>query len=133
MKHILLASLLLLPLATIYANLTEIQSPEQFSQLLQANDIVIAEFYAPWCHACQQMARPLERVASTSPLLFTHINIEGPGLKSTLFAQYNVHSMPTLIVFKNGQQYKVSRGIKTESQLRRMVDELLTLRAESAE
>ena len=124
MKHLYTALFLLIG-CTVHATLIEIQAPEQFDQIIQSNPLVIADFYASWCQPCQQMARPFSTVANESGLPFIKINIDGPGLKRTLFANYNVHSMPTLIIFRNGQPTDVIKGTKTLTQLRRLVDRVI--------
>jgi len=64
---------------------------------------VVVDFWAPWCGPCLQMAPAFEEASLAMPLQaqFVKVNTEE---QQTLGSQYNIQSIPTLIVFKNGKE-----------------------------
>ncbi|WP_448573467.1 thioredoxin [Trichothermofontia sp.] len=77
---------------------------------------LLIDFYAPWCGPCQLMAPILERVSNQmrQRLKIVKINTDTyPQLAS----QYQVHALPTLVLFKQGQMVNRVEGALTAEQL----------------
>jgi len=75
---------------------------------------VIVDFWAPWCGPCRMMAPNFEQASKMlSPKAqFVKVNTEEAPQVS---AMYGIRSIPTLIVFKNGQEVeRVSGALPTE-------------------
>jgi thioredoxin 1 len=69
-------------------------------QVLGAQVPVLVDFYADWCGPCKQLAPTLDRIASgTAGAKVVKVNIDD---SPELAAKYQVHSLPTVMVFKNG-------------------------------
>ncbi len=64
---------------------------------------VVADFWAPWCGPCLQMAPTFEEAALTMPLQAQFVKVNTDE-QQALGAQYGIQSIPTLIVFKNGKE-----------------------------
>ena len=77
------------------------------------NKLVLVDFWATWCAPCRMMAPVLNDVASelTGNSLVGKINIEQ---HQTLAQKFNVRSIPTLILFKNGTEINRFVGIKSK-------------------
>lgn len=79
-----------------YLDLTK----EIFDDTLDNNEIVIIDFWAPWCGPCIQFAPIFEKVAENYPdITFAKVNTEE---QQALAQQWNVHSIPTLMVVRDG-------------------------------
>jgi len=73
---------------------------EIFDETLDNNEIVIIDFWAEWCGPCRQFAPIFEKVAEDNPdVTFGKVNTEE---QQALAHKYNVHSIPTLMVVRDG-------------------------------
>ena len=75
------------------------------------NKVVLVDFWAEWCAPCKMMAPVLNDVANelTEKAYVGKLNIEQ---YQSMAQQFNVRSIPTLIIFKNGKEVKRFVGIK---------------------
>ena len=72
------------------------------SEVLNNTGVVLLDFYADWCGPCKMVAPIVEEIAlERSDINIGKLNVdESPQIAM----QYNVMSIPTLIVFENGQE-----------------------------
>lgn len=89
-------------------------------QILRSDVPVLVDFYASWCGPCKKLAPTLEEVAAESPQAkIVKVNIdESPELA----ARYGVKSIPSLMVFKNGQVVAKQQGVASKTRLKTMLD-----------
>lgn len=94
---------------------------ENFNQeVLSSDKPVLVDFWAEWCMPCRMLSPVVDEVANeNSAVSVGKINVDE---QPELAAQFGVMSIPTLIVFKNGEAVQRSVGVIPKAQ----VEALLT-------
>lgn len=97
-------------------------SDENFeAEVLNAQQPVLVDFWAPWCGPCRAFAPTFEEAAESynDKVTFAKINIDdNPETPS----KYGVMSIPTLLLIKNGQVKATKMGSLSKSQLVAFID-----------
>ena len=71
-----------------------------FEETISNNEIVIIDFWAPWCGPCLQFAPTFKETSEkVEGVTFAKINTEE---EQTLGAQFRIRSIPTLMIFREG-------------------------------
>jgi thioredoxin 1 len=92
--------------------------------IASADTPVIVDFWAEWCGPCKMIAPILSEIAveQTGKVTIAKLNVdENPDLAM----RFNVMSIPTLLVFRNGEVAKRLVGAKGKGQLLQELDEFL--------
>ena len=98
-------------MATVKVDQTNFESDVLYSDLP-----VIVDFWAEWCGPCKMIGPHLEEISDemSGAVKVTKLNIdENPDLA----AKYGVRSIPTLVMFKNGEPASIQVGAKPKSAL----------------
>jgi len=76
-----------------------------FQETLKKYDMVVVDFWATWCMPCRMIEPTVEALAEKmkGQVIFARLNVDENPRSS---AQFQVMSIPTLIVFKNGSPVK---------------------------
>lgn len=84
---------------------------EKFSDLIKSDKPVLVDFYATWCGPCQMMHPILEDVVKNVGDKARVIKID-IDKNQELSSVYNVRSVPTLMIFKNGELKWRASGVQ---------------------
>ena len=86
------------------------------AEVINNDKAVIVDFWAEWCGPCRAVAPVLDRIAEerAGELVVVKVNIdEEPGLAQ----RFGVQSIPTMILFKDGEPAKVTIGAQPKGAL----------------
>lgn len=97
------------------ANLQEITSEVDFNTATQSG-VVLVDFFATWCQPCKMQVPILEQVAAEIGEKAKIIKIDVDKL-SDVAAKFKVSSIPTLILFKNGEAIDQMVGVQQAATL----------------
>ncbi len=92
--------------------------------VLQGETPAIVDFWAPWCRPCLMMAPVFEELAGeyAGRVTFAKMNVDDNG---QVPMNYGIQSIPTLILFKNGQEAGRVIGYNTKDRLAAAIDGIL--------
>jgi thioredoxin 1 len=105
-------------------NVCEFTDSNFATDVIQAGEPVLVDFWAPWCGPCRQIAPTIDQLAeeNAGSVKIGKVNIdENPNVAQ----EYGVSSIPTLLIFKGGEVVNRVVGAQPKSRLQQLLDEVL--------
>lgn len=100
-------------------NVLEITSENFEKEVLESEKTVLVDFYAEWCGPCKRLSPIVEEVAKEEEeVKFVKMNIDNC---EDIAIEYQVMSIPTLIVMKNGKEVNRSVGLIDKEQVKELI------------
>lgn len=96
-------------------------SEENFEkEVLNSEKIVLIDFWASWCGPCRMMSPVVDEIAEEmqEKVKVCKVNIDE---QNKLAVKYNVMSIPTFVVLKNGNEVGRSVGVQDKEELKKML------------
>lgn len=88
----------------------------KFSELINTGKPVLVDFFATWCGPCKMLAPVLSEVKAEMGEAISIIKID-VDKNQALATQYNVRGVPTMILFKEGQQLWRQSGVLQKNEI----------------
>jgi thioredoxin 1 len=99
----------------VAGSLADVTDSNFQAEVLESTEAVLVDFWAPWCGPCRVIAPSLEEInEERDDLRVVKLNVDD---NQATAAKYNVMSIPTLIVFKNGEVAKQIVGALPKNRL----------------
>jgi len=104
--------------------LTEVNDNNFQAEVIESEQPVLVDFWAPWCGPCRIVAPVLEEIASERPdLRVVKLNVDE---NQQTAASFQVLSIPTLILFKGGEAVKTVIGAYPKKKLEQELEPSLS-------
>ncbi len=95
---------------------TEVTDINFQAEVLEAEVPVLVDFWAPWCGPCRMVAPVVEEIAKERGEALKVVKLNTDENQQTAI-EYNVLSIPTLILFRNGEAAKTVIGAYPKKRL----------------
>ena len=99
--------------------MVEINNDNFKSEVLE-NELVLVDFNADWCGPCQMLKPILEEISNEKSTKIVSVNVDD---NMELAREYGIMTIPCLILFKDGKEYKRSVGLKSKDDIISMMEE----------
>lgn len=104
---------------------TQELTADNFNEIVEANDIVLLDFWAEWCGPCRTFGPIFEKVSEQHPdLTFGKIDTDA---QQELGAAFNIRSIPTLMVIRDGVMVFSQPGVLPEKALEDLIAQVRDL------
>lgn len=81
-----------------------VSEKNKFDDIIKSNNLVFVKFFATWCNPCKMMAPIVSKLSENFGNKFKFIQIDIENCEN-LCRIYSISSVPTFVVFKNGEEY----------------------------
>tara|TARA_R110002096_G_scaffold131448_5_gene281318 strand:- start:148 stop:486 length:339 start_codon:yes stop_codon:yes gene_type:complete len=99
---------------------------ETFFQTLSSSSVpVLVDFHAEWCGPCKMLSPVIDQVAEArdGDVLVAKVDIDAAR---DIAQKFQITSVPTLIVFKDGEPAVGARGMQTRPAIEAMIDQVIS-------
>lgn len=102
-------------------HIREVSEQALDDELVQSNEPVLVDFWAPWCAPCRAMTPAVEAVAQqfagTAKVFKLNVD-ENPSASP----RFNIKGIPTLILFKDGKETNRIVGLAAKEQIAKLIE-----------
>lgn len=94
---------------------------ETFNDIISSNQLVLVDFFATWCQPCKMMHPILEQLKAAvgDKLRIIKVDVDK---HNEIAAQYRIQSVPTLMLFRNGEVLYRNSGVMDKAELMALLD-----------
>lgn len=102
-------------------NIIDIDDDTFENEVKNVSQPVLVDFWAPWCRPCFMVAPVLEKIAEefSGKLKICKLNIDD---NQKTASQFGVMSIPTLVIFKGGEEVERITGVLGEAELKERIE-----------
>ena len=102
-------------------NITHVTDQSFEADVLNSGETVLVDYWAEWCGPCKMIAPVLEEIAGTyaGKIKIAKMDVDA---NQEVPAKYGIRGIPTLILFKNGEEVAKKVGAMSKSQLTAFLD-----------
>ena len=90
-----------------------------FKEFVGQNEAVLVDFWAPLCGPCKMVGPVVEKLCNEGLIAVGKVNVDD---EDTLAYSYNIESIPTIMIFKNGNLVERIVGYQPEAALRKIIE-----------
>lgn len=94
---------------------------ETFNDIIFSDQLVLVDFFATWCQPCKMMHPILEQLKAAvgDKLRIIKVDVDK---HNAIAAQYRIQSVPTLMLFRNGEVLYRNSGVMDKAELMALLD-----------
>ena len=93
---------------------------ENYQALVEANELVLLDFWAVWCGPCKMIAPIVEAIAEErEDIVVGKVNVDD---EMELAASFGITSIPTVVLVKDGKVAATSVGYRSKADLEKALD-----------
>ena len=100
-----------------------ILTEENLKQTVKENELVIVDFWAPWCGPCRALGGVLQALEAEleDQVLIGKVNVDE---QQQLAVDHSISAIPVLVFYKNGEERKSLVGVQSRESIMAVIDDL---------